>query len=63
MSVMWRNFPLTEWLIIAGQRQEPALLRVLLKSKADTFLFSQLSLYILMTFPNSLLSGEFFTIM
>ena len=46
MSVMWRKFPLTEVSIMAEQRQKPALLRLLLKSKADTFLFSQFSLYL-----------------
>ena len=39
MSVMWRKFPLTEWLIIAGQRQEPALLRVLRNSPRAMPLF------------------------
>ena len=46
MSVMWRKISADRILIMAEQRQEPALLRLLLKSKADTFLFSQFSLYL-----------------
>ena len=46
LSISWLKISADRVVNNGRQRQEPALLRVLLKSKADTFLFSQLSLYL-----------------
>ena len=46
MSVMWRKFPLAEVINNGRTESSAALLRLLPKSKADAFLFSQFSLYL-----------------